>query len=320
MKRLAIAALLLAAQPAYAQLVDGVAAIVDKDVILLSEVELRARMAIEMIEKRQGQPPGQDAVLEIYQESLQNLIDAKLIQTYAQRANLTAEEPEIDRAIEGIALEEGVAPESIYEAAAQQGLTRQQYRNELAKQITRMKVISGAVRQRVTVNEGEVRALYDERYGNQEPGIRVRARHILIIWPEKATPEQRESLREIAEQIREKAIESGDFASLARQYSRAPSAQDGGYTTFKEGEVAPEIDAAVFGLPPGEITPVIETEHGLNIFQIVNRFDPAEVAFQDVAESLRGELVERKTMPEFKEWIDELRENRYIEIVKAELR
>ena len=280
MKRFAIAALLLLAQPAYAQLVDGVAAIVDKDVILLSEVELRARMAIEAIERRQGEGPSQEVVLEIYQESLQNLIDARLIQSYAQRANLTAQEPEIDRAIEGIALEEGVSPDAIYEAAEQQGLTRQQYRNELAKQITRMKVISGAVRQRVTVNEGEVRALYDERYGNQEPGMRVRARHILIVRPEKATPEQKTRLHEIA----------------------------------------PEIDAAVFGLPPGEITPVIETEHGLNIFQIVNRFDPAEVSFQDVAESLRGELIERKTMPEFKEWIGELRENRYIEIVKAELR
>lgn len=316
----AFAALLLLAAPAHAQLVDGVAAIVDKDVILLSEVELRARVALEVIERRQGEQPSQDVVREVYQESLQNLIDAKLIQRYAQRANLAAEEPEIDRAIEGIALEEGVAPDAIYQAALQQGLTRQQYRSELSKQITRMKVISGAVRARVTVNEGEVRALYDERYGSQEPGMRVRARHILLLWPENATPEQRENIHEIAEQIREKAIETGDFASLARQYSRAPSAQDGGYTTFREGEVSPAINAAVFGLPPGEITEVIETEHGLNIFQIVNRFDPAEVAYQDVAESLRGELIERKTMPEFREWIDELRENRYIEIVKAELR
>ena len=318
--RAVLAGLLLLASPAHAQLVDGVAAIVDRDVILLSEVELRARVALEMIEQRQGEKPSVEIVREIYQESLQNLIDAKLIQRYAQRAKLAAEEMEIDRAIEGIALEEGVSPEAIYQAAQQQGLTRQQYRSELGKQITRMKVISGAVRARVTVNEGEVRALYEERYGSQEPGIRVRARHILLVWPDQATPEQRQRMGEIAAQIRAKAIETGDFASLARQYSRAPSAQDGGYTTFKEGEVAPEIDAAVFGLPPGEITPVIETEHGLNIFQIVNRFDPAEVSYQDVAESLRGELVERKTMPEFREWISELRENRYIEIVKAELR
>ncbi len=320
----AVLGLLLAAAGARAQIVDGVAAIVDKDVILLSEVELAARIVLDRLTQRGPVPP--EAGKQIYKEALQNLIDTKLIMTYAERVNLVAMPDEIDQAIESIAADEGVTPDDIYGAAAAQGLDREAYRRELGRQLTRMKVMSGAVRSRITVTNEEVHELFEERYGSREPGLRVRVRHILLPWPsdEAAPPKQREEMRqrmrEIADQIRQSAIETGDFAAMAAQYSRAPSAADGGLTTFREGEVSPAIRDAVFGLPPGEISLVTETDHGLNIFQIVNRFDPAGVTFDEVEASLHSELIERKIKPEFEEWVEELREHRYIEIVSPELR
>jgi hypothetical protein len=68
-------------------------------------------------------------------------------------------------------------------------------------------------------------------------------------------------------------------------------------------------------LVPGEITPLIRTAHGLNIFQFLDRFDPSQVGFEDVSEQLRAELVERETLPEFDRWLNEMREGQYIEIV-----
>ena len=318
----ALTTLLVLTAPVRGQVIDGVAAIVDKDVILLSEVELNARIALERLKAQQGEITEQ-MVRAVYQEALQSLIDFKLIERFAQRTGLQATPEEVDRAIEGIAVEEGVEPDAVYQAARAQGLSREAYRRELSRQITRMKVIQAAVRARVTVTEAEVRELYEERYGEQEAGLRVRARHILIPWPESAgatpDPEAREKTRAFALEIRDKAIETGNFGALARQFSRAPSGADGGLTSFREGEVSEEINDPVFSLPPGEVTEVIETEHGLNIFQIVNRFDPSEVEYQDVADQLRAELADRKTMPEYDEWIEEQREDRYIEIVKVEL-
>jgi peptidyl-prolyl cis-trans isomerase SurA len=315
----AIATFFFLVAPARAQVVDGVAAIVDKDVVLLSEVELSARIVLERIKAQQGDVT-EPVVRTVYQEALQNLIDSKLIDRFAQQTGLVATPDELDRAIEGIAVDEGVAPEAVYQAAQQQGLSRESYRRELSRQITRMKVIQAAVRSRVTVTDSDVRELFDERYADQEPGLRVRVRHILIPWPEPPSPTGQDEARGLAGQVREKAIETGSFASLARQYSRAPSAADGGLTSFREGEVSQDIGDSVFTLPPGEVTEVIETEHGLNIFQIVNRFDPSEIEYPDVEDQLRAELADRKTMPEYEEWIEEQRENRYIEIVRGELR
>jgi peptidyl-prolyl cis-trans isomerase SurA len=289
-------------------------------VILVSEVDLAARRVIDRMEQRNGTQAPPEVLRNVYADTLQGLIDNMLIESFARRANLKASDGEIDHAIESIAGEEGVTTDAVYTAAEQQGLSKAAYRDELGKQITRMKVISGSVRSRVSVSDGEVKELYEERYSGQEPGLRVRARHILLPWIEGMPEEEKQKTRDAAEQIRERAIETGDFASLAAQYSRAPSAAEGGLTTFREGEVSPEIATQVFGLPPGEISDVIETEHGLNIFQIVNRYDPAEISYGDVEESLRAELIERKTMPEFDEWMQELRKNRYIEIVETDFK
>ena len=302
-----------------ADLVDGVAAIVDDQVILISEVDLSSRRMIEAIEREQGRLPS-DAIHEIRRRALSGLIDDRLIHAVAIRLNMETTEEEIDHAIGEIARAEDVSVEQIYGAAASQGLSRQRYRQELSNQMTRMKVISGAVRSRVSVSPADVEALYNQRYGNLEPGIRVRLRHILLPWPEKRSRAAEEATRDLANEIRERALASGDFPVLARTYSAAPSAQQGGLTTFREADVSEKIRQQVFNLEPGAISSLIETEHGINIFQILDRFDPAETTLETVRDALEAELTEKKMGPEFEAWIGELREGHYIQIVLPELK
>jgi parvulin-like peptidyl-prolyl isomerase len=186
--------------------------------------------------------------------------------------------------------------------------------------MTRMRVIHGSVRQRITVSDEQVRELYDQRYGRARPGERIRVLHILFPIPDDATPEQRAEIGEIAERVREQALESGDFAALARRYSAAPSAQEGGLTVFREGDAPPGIEAALAGLTPGAITPLVPSEHGLNLFQFLDRFDPSKVEFESVKDQLRNELIDKATLPEFEKWLEEVRKSRYVEIVNPQPR
>ncbi|MFQ5514380.1 MAG: peptidylprolyl isomerase [Myxococcota bacterium] len=300
------------------ELLDGVAAIVDEQVILISELERAARPMLQAIEREQG-PLSREAARQVRREALRNLIDDRLIRLVAKRLGLEATPEEIDTAIEGIAEEEKVRPEEIYAAAANAGLSRETYRKELGKQISRMKVIAATVRSRITVSDEDVRALFDDRYGSLEPGMRVQLRHILIPWPDSKTGTPRSKARELAQQVRTRALKGESFAELARTYSGAPSGAKGGATTLRESEVSPAIREEVFSLEPGAISRLLKTPHGLNLFQMVRRFDPADVRFEDVRDQLAAELIERRTKPEYEDWIEELRSERYIEIVIPEL-
>jgi peptidyl-prolyl cis-trans isomerase SurA len=320
MRGFAIVLILLAlARPSSAELVDGVAAIVDNQIILRSEVEQAAAPVLARMEAQHGTLPA-DVKTQIRAQALQALIDSKLIEAIAEKLGLQATEEEVDATVRAIARQEQIEVESIYAAVARQGLGRDRYREKLAGEITQMKVISGAVRSRVTVSDEEVEALFQKRYREGKTSKQTRVRHILLPWPPNATEEHRAELRVLAERIRNQALEGRDFGLLAQEYSGAPSAAEGGLTVFAEGEMSGELGPYVFGMNPGEISPPVQSRHGLNLIQVIERFDPATIRLEDARNALYAEIFEQKTEREMLPWMAELRKNRYVEVVAPDLR
>jgi peptidyl-prolyl cis-trans isomerase SurA len=311
---LGLALALLAGPARAAELLDGVAAIVGKKVILRSELDVAADLVARRAAGPDGSLPAEE-YQELRNQALRTLIDDQIMMEVAERTEMAASEEDIDSAVEGIARDEGIGPADIYAAARAQGLDRDTYRRQLAVQMTRMRVIQSSIRQRIAVTDEQVEALYAERYGKAKPGERLRVLHILVPVDPEAPPEQRAELEAVARRIREQALESGDFAGLARRYSAAPSAPEGGLTVFRQGDAPPLIEQALAGLAPGEISPLVSTDHGFNLFQFLDRFDPSKVPYDEVKDRLRAELIDRETLPEFEKWLDEVRKSRYVEIV-----
>ncbi|MGH9827767.1 MAG: peptidylprolyl isomerase, partial [Blastocatellia bacterium] len=65
-----------------------------------------------------------------------------------------------------------------------------------------------------------------------------------------------------------------DFASLARQYSEAPNAEQGGLNYYEEGQLPDVLERAIKVLQPGEISPVIQSNYGFHIFKLERRTQP----------------------------------------------
>jgi peptidyl-prolyl cis-trans isomerase SurA len=311
---------LLAAGGARAQtegeVIDGTAAVVGDEAILQSEVADAVRRALAQLQRQQVHITP-ELIVEVRDQALHGLIDSKLILQIARDNRLEPTDEEIDLSVQGIADDEGIDVETIYEAAAQQGLSRSEYREQLGIELSKMKVMTGSVAGRVSVSDEEIRELYDERYGSLDPGERFRVLHILLPWPPAATAADWQQTWGAAREIREQALDTGQFAALARRYSAGPTAAGGGLTVFKQSDAPPAVAAALEKLSPGEISPVIETAHGLNLFQFLDSFDPSSLSYEDLADGLRAELRERKTFPEFEKWLAELKRNRYIEILGA---
>jgi peptidyl-prolyl cis-trans isomerase SurA len=309
---------MLSAGAAGAQLVDGVAAVVDEQVILLSEVESSVARVSRRLERQAGSPAPPDVLQRLRLQAVQRLIDDRLLLATARRMQLETAPEEVEGAIARIGTQEGVDIETIYAAAQQQGLSRDAYRAQIADEILRMKVIDQAVRPRITSSEEEVRELFVERYGSGV-GMQARARHILVPWP-PAEEAPREQAVLVATKIREMALSGTPFEDLAERYSAAPTSSDGGLTTFRAGEVASELASFVFEADVGTISPPIETDHGVNLIQLLERFDPSQIQFEDVRPRLQAEVEGRKTIPAMEEYLRELRKHHYVEIVAPQLK
>jgi hypothetical protein len=141
-------------------------------------------------------------------------------------------------------------------------------------------------------------AISDEELHNQyeqeQPGLQVRARHILLGILPDATPAQRDSVMKLAQELRRRAAGGEDFAILARAFSQDGSAQQGGdLGFFPRGQMVAPFDEASFKLQPGQISDVVETPFGLHIIKVEERrqpgFDEIKDNFRQTKQAERGQ-------------------------------
>jgi hypothetical protein len=151
------------------------------------------------------------------------------------------------------------------------------------------------------VDDDELRRLFQE----QAPGRRVRARHILLRYPDDATQAQRERVHQEAEELRERAAGGEDFSELARRYSEDPgSAPRGGdLGWFEPGNMVPQFEEAAFRLQPGEISDVVETLFGLHIIKVDERETPA---FDEQQGRFREQVAEMRRQQSLADYIEAL--------------
>ena len=120
-----------------------------------------------------------------------------------------------------------------------------------------------------------------QRFEQEHPGEEVRARHVLLPFPDGATPAQRDSVRALAEQIRDRARAGADFGELARTYSGDPgsAATGGDLGFFGHGQMILPFEEAAFALQPGRVSDVVQSEYGLHIIRLEERRNPTFEAF-----------------------------------------
>ncbi len=152
-----------------------------------------------------------------------------------------------------------------------------------------------AISAHLEANREALRATYDERSLEWAFPEQSHGRHILV----RFDPEDKSDARAVAEkQINEARarIEGGeDFAAVAREVSQDPGTrEEGGDLGFlSRGEHHPRIEEALFGLEPGTVSEVIETDGGLHIVQVEERRPAGTRSFDEVAPELAREAVER---------------------------
>ena len=300
------------------QVFERIVAIVNEDIILLSEVEERVGPIVaemqrrgEITERNQGAQ-----IMLLRRRVLDLLIDERLMLQQAQQLKLGVTSEEIDRALEEIRKQNNVEMDELVKALAQQGMTLAQYRQDLRKQILRLKVVNAAVRSRVSVSDEEVRAYYDQMVRGAGGQRSVHASHIFIAIPDGATPAEVERRRRLAGEIVRRARAGEDFAKLAKEYSEDSATKDEGgdlgYLT--RGSLPKALEEVVFHMEAGEVRGPIRASRGFHVIKVLGRRDEGVKPFAEVKEQLRQQLYAQEMEKATKTWLQELRKKSHIEI------
>jgi hypothetical protein len=142
----------------------------------------------------------------------------------------------------------------------------------------------------VEISDAELTEIYE----TERPGEEVRARHILLQFPQDATQAQMDSVRALAADLRQQAVAGANFATLASEWSAdGGSAQRGGdLDYFPRGAMVEPFEEAAFATEPGEVSEIVESQFGLHIIRVEDRRNPTfDEIRDDLAASIRQERV-----------------------------
>jgi peptidyl-prolyl cis-trans isomerase SurA len=269
----------LAALPAAARealLVDRVVAVVNKDVVTLTELAERTeRAAAELRRQRIAAP--ERAVLQ--RQVLERLVLDKAQLQLAQSTGMRVDELQLDRAVQRIAQNNGMALSEFRRALERDGVDFERFRAELRQQILLARLREREVDDRVQVSEAEIDAYLEEHKASLASAVEYDVAHILVRVPEQARPEQVEQARARAARVREEARAGADFARLAASHSDAGDALQGGALGWRAPGRVPELFAeALRNLQPGAVSDLLRSPAGFHVVKLLGRRGAGDAA------------------------------------------
>lgn len=310
-------ALLGGGTAARAELVDRVAAVVNRDIIALSEVQQRAAPELSRLNQVPDARKRAEQRVTLMKTALDTLIGEKLMEAEIQQLGITATEAEVDQLVNDVRERNNITDTAQFEQLlAGEGLTLARYRDMMRKQILRDRLLRIKVGPQVKITEEDLKAAYAQYARMESEDTEVHARHILVQVDPKAPPEQVEAARKKAEAIAAEARRPGmDFSALARARSEGPSREDGGdLGWFKRGVMVPAFEKVAFNLKDGEVSEPVRTNFGWHVLTVEERRTSTAASYEEMRPKLEAKLMQEKTDKFLAQYVQELRQKANVEV------
>ncbi len=306
-----------------ANIIDSCVAVVNDDVITLSEVNEAGKPIFQRIAEEV--PPDQlaEALKQARKTVIDKLIEKKLLMQQAKEMHISVSDEEVEQTLARILERNHTTREQFLDELARMGMTEAQYLGNLHDQILGSKLINYEVRSKVIIPEEKILDYYDTHYTEQVGEGGYYLLQIGVTLDGKGMPADPEAARaqalKKAERILSLARNGEEFKELARKYSDLPSAVDGGdIGTFQEDEMADYMKKAVTALKPGEISPVVKAPNGYMIFKLLSSQEGeiiTKVPYESVKEEIRATLYKQEIEKRYDTWLKEIRSQAYIKIL-----
>jgi len=294
--------------------VDRVVAVVNQEIITLSEVEkfanpFREQIITEDRLERREQLHG------VYRKVLERLIEEKLIDQEVKKNGIKISSKEVEATVEEVKQRNTATQEELEKALAVEGLTLEAYKKQIEKGLQRKKLINWSVKVETKIGEKELRDFYQKNINRYRPNESYRPSHILFVVPKGAAPEEVNEIKKKCQAILEKIKGGSDFGEMALLYSQDASNKDlGDLGYFKKGELVPAFEREALRLKVGEVSGIVRTEFGFHIIKLLDRKGVEPLPFEEVKERIPGDYYESEMEKAFRQYLSTLKEKSIIEI------
>lgn len=307
---------LLAALSAAPSPVDRIVAVVNSEIITLSEVDRQSSYYMKRVDSEKMEASQKEVILgQIREKVLSDMIEEILVSQEAARLGIVVVDDEVKQMISETMQQRALSREQLRTRVENEGMTMEEYEKGVRSHILKLKFMAREIKPKVVVTTDEIGEYYmknKERYEGKEA---VRIRQILLLVPQVTEMGRKETQRAEAENILRRLKEGASFQDLAMRYSQGPAASAGGDLGFIEkGIMLPEVEKAAFSLKKGETSEVIESRVGFHILQVVDRRGAGLKPVDEVREEIWNLIGGKKLEKKYEEWLDEQRKKSLIDV------
>lgn len=298
---------------------------------IVTRADLRRSQEQLVTEMHQQEPNATDSQIKEHEKDLlRDLIDQQLLVQKGEEMNISADTEVVKRLDEIRKSMKAESMEDVEKAAVAQGVSFEEFKQNLKNGIITQRVIGEEVGGHISVTAQEIQQFYDGHKAEMERPEQVRLSEILISTqpapPVKdakgdpaipATPSadivaQAEAK---AQDIYQKLQNGGNFADLAKQYSQGPTSAVGGdLEYFRRGTLSKELEVQAFSMKVGEYTKPVRVNQGWMIMQVTEHQQAGIPPLKDVEGQIHQQIYMSKMQPALREYLTKLREDAYIDI------
>jgi len=247
---------------------DRIIAIVNDDVIMLSELESKLRTVRGQLQQQGTQlPPASILERQVLEKLVQNRIQLQI----AERSGVKIDDETLNRTISNIASENKVSLSQFRDILEQDGYNYEQFRENIRNEITLGRLRKRQVENRIIVTEKEIDNFLANQAFQGSTQTEVKISHILLALPAEPTTEELEQIKQAANQIRDDLLAGANFANTANNFSDGGNAENGGDLGWRKQEDIPSLFADYIpDMKKGDISELIQSPSGFHIIKITD--------------------------------------------------
>jgi peptidyl-prolyl cis-trans isomerase SurA len=341
---LAVAACLCSAS--FGQVVEEIITRVNNQIITRSEF-LRNKDQLKDDVKQQDPANADKLYAEKEKDILRDLIDQQLLLEKGKDLGINGDTDLIKRLDEMRKQMKLSSMEDLEKAATAQGISYEDFKQNMRNQIVTQKVIGEEVGGHLGIpTKEEEQAFYDQHKSEMQQEEEIRLNEILVA-PKTAKPAAAhdaatkdasgaadsaqappdETSKQTADSAALDAAEAkakdlldqihkgATFEDIAKKNSDGPSAAQGGdLGIFKRGTLAKELEDKTFAMKAGEVSDVIRTKQGYVILKVVEHQDAGIPPLKSIEPKIQDAIYYQKLQPALRAYLTKLREEAYIDI------
>ena len=296
-----------------AEIIDGIAAVVNDDIILQSELlQLLEPYRREYGEKYSGNELN-DRIRATARSLLEAAIERHLLRQEALKRGIEIEESKIDEAVKKVR-ERFDSDEDFRKALAELGETMATFRKKREEELLARRMLALKLQdidKEVTILEQDVQDYYEEHKEDFATEPKAELLKILVSAEKSLPPDERSRRRDVIEKASAEIKGGADFERIAERLAEGGT---GVPIEVDRGDVPAELERAVSAMQDGEVSDVLESEQGFYIVKVMRLDAQGPSQNAELRARIESILREQRVQEKWTEWLKKLRDNARVSI------